>query len=122
MPDTESSDLSALLSSLDAMSVDELTSLISHAEAARETKRRLAREQLVSEFRTRAEAIGVPFSDLLSAMRDKERPAGTSLAGRKLAAKYRGPNGEEWSGKGKTPRWLVAQEASGHTRDQFAVR
>src|SRR5437588_7596678 len=33
---------------------------------------------------------------------------GSSLKGRKVAPKYRGPAGELWAGRGATPRWLVA--------------
>jgi len=29
-----------------------------------------------------------------------------SLAGTKIPSKYRGPNGEEWSGRGRVPAWL----------------
>lgn len=32
------------------------------------------------------------------------------LKGRKAAAKYRGPNGETWAGRGLKPRWLTALE------------
>ncbi len=39
-----------------------------------------------------------------------------------VAAKYRGPNGETWSGRGLTPRWLAALIAQGKTKDDFAVR
>ncbi len=39
-----------------------------------------------------------------------------------VAAKYRGPNGETWSGRGLTPRWLVALMAQGQTKEDFAVR
>ena len=39
-----------------------------------------------------------------------------------VAAKYRGPNGETWSGRGLTPRWLAALLAQGKTKDDFAVQ
>lgn len=121
MAETADDTLAPLLSALETLSVEQLTALISAAEAAREEKRSAARQQLIAEFRAKAEAIGVPFGDLLSAVQDNHQAASRSLSGRKLATKYRGPNGEEWTGKGKTPRWLVAQEAEGRTRDQFAV-
>ena len=34
-------------------------------------------------------------------------------------AKYIGPNGEKWSGVGKTPNWLQALAAAGHDIEQF---
>ena len=44
-----------------------------------------------------------------------------SLAGRKVAAKYRGPNGETWAGRGAQPRWLTAAIKNGKRRDDFLI-
>jgi len=47
---------------------------------------------------------------------------GAKSATRKPAAiKYRGPNGEAWSGRGKTPTWLKAQVEAGKTVDDFKI-
>lgn len=43
-------------------------------------------------------------------------------AGIKVAAKYRGPKGETWSGRGSMPRWLAELVAQGRTRESFAIR
>lgn len=45
----------------------------------------------------------------------------SSQKGTKVAAKYRGPNGESWSGRGMMPRWLAAQVAAGKSKENFAV-
>ena len=42
-------------------------------------------------------------------------------AGKVVAAKYRGPNGETWTGRGLMPRWLAALVAQGQTREEFAI-
>ena len=42
-------------------------------------------------------------------------------AGTVVAAKYRGPNGETWAGRGLMPRWLAALVAQGQTREEFAI-
>ena len=34
-------------------------------------------------------------------------------------SKYVGPNGEKWSGAGKTPNWLQALADAGHDIEQF---
>lgn len=39
-----------------------------------------------------------------------------------VAAKYRGPNGETWSGRGLTPRWLATLLAQGRTKEEFAIK
>jgi DNA-binding protein H-NS len=41
--------------------------------------------------------------------------------GKKVAAKYRGPNGETWAGRGLAPRWLAALEAKGKKREAFLI-
>jgi DNA-binding protein H-NS len=44
-----------------------------------------------------------------------------SLAGRKVAPKYRGPNGETWAGRGAQPRWLTAAVKQGKRRELFLI-
>lgn len=39
-----------------------------------------------------------------------------------VAAKYRGPNGETWSGRGLTPRWLAALVTQGRGKEEFAIK
>lgn len=51
----------------------------------------------------------------------KAAGAKNKTAGAVVAAKYRGPNGETWSGRGLTPRWLSALLAQGKTKQDFAI-
>jgi DNA-binding protein H-NS len=47
---------------------------------------------------------------------------GSAMKGRKVAAKYKGPDGELWAGRGATPRWLVAaMKATGKKREDFLI-
>lgn len=39
-----------------------------------------------------------------------------------VAAKYRGPNGEVWSGRGLTPRWLTSLLTNGKTKEDFTIK
>lgn len=51
-------------------------------------------------------------------------PASTesATAKRSVAPKYRHPKtGETWSGRGKAPRWLMAAEADGASRESFLI-
>lgn len=49
------------------------------------------------------------------------RPA--NAAKRAVAPKYRHPQtGDTWSGRGKAPRWLAAEEAAGATRESFLIK
>lgn len=45
----------------------------------------------------------------------------SARAGTVVPPKFRGPNGETWSGRGLMPRWLSALVAQGSTKAQFAV-
>ena len=38
-----------------------------------------------------------------------------------VAVKYRGPNGETWSGRGKAPKWLTRLESEQRHRNEFLV-
>lgn len=40
-------------------------------------------------------------------------------ASSKVAVKYRGQNGEAWTGRGKAPAWIVAHESAGHSRESL---
>lgn len=50
----------------------------------------------------------------------KKQPS--KLKGRKIEPKYRGPNGEECSGRGKMAAWLVKLIEAGADRDSFLVK
>lgn len=38
-----------------------------------------------------------------------------------VAAKYKGPNGETWSVRGLTPKWLATPIASGQPKESFLI-
>jgi DNA-binding protein H-NS len=44
-----------------------------------------------------------------------------SLKGKKVAPKYRGPEGETWAGRGASPRWLVEAIKGGKKREDFLI-
>ena len=55
------------------------------------------------------------------------RPAGrkgkpSPMKGVKRKVKYRGPEGQPWSGVGRKPVWLVDALAAGRTLEEFAVQ
>ena len=91
----------------------------------------------VQDIRAKMEAFGITLKDLqagksrASKGKGKASNMGKSAPGKAktkakgvslVAAKYRGPNGESWSGRGLTPRWLSALLAQGRTKDDFAVK
>jgi DNA-binding protein H-NS len=91
--------------SLTNMSVEELLDLRKQVDATL-SKRRTELEKQLRELGTTAK-VG--------------RRAGSKLKGRKVAAKYRGPSGETWAGRGAKPRWLVAAIKEGKKLEDFLI-
>lgn len=96
-------------------------------------------DKTVQEILVKMNAFGIGLKDLQSGKmvrtaKGKTRPAVASVpkksgikaksknAGSVVAAKFKGPNGESWSGRGLTPRWLSALVASGRNREEFAIK
>jgi len=96
-------------------------------------------DKTVSEILAQMQAFGITLKDLQQAMgkgrigKGRGKAAGKGAvkkpavkkrgakAGGTVAAKYRGPNGETWSGRGLMPKWLSALVAQGRTKQEFAV-
>jgi DNA-binding protein H-NS len=46
---------------------------------------------------------------------------GSAMKGKKVAPKYRSPDGETWAGRGATPRWLKAAVKEGKKLEDFLI-
>lgn len=89
----------------------------------------------LADILAKMDAFGISIKDLQVATaktKGRGRPAGKSkviakpvtkrkTAGAVVAAKFKGPNGESWSGRGLTPRWLTTLIAQGQTKESFAI-
>jgi DNA-binding protein H-NS len=104
---------------LDRLTVPELAALRDAAEAKRLEKLDEAKKALLDEFREKAAQIGVSLDSLLPGKAPAR--AGRASGQKTLAVKYRGPKGEEWRGRGKTPDWLREAEKQGRKREEFRV-
>ncbi len=111
----------SLRHSVEQLSVSELTVLIEFAQQTLQHKKEAARDALLAEFRERASAIGLSLEGLIAQTGNLPRQAKAKTGTEKLLPKYRGPSGEEWSGRGRTPTWLTALEAEGKKRDEFVA-
>ena len=92
----------------------------------------------VQDIVAKMQAFGISLKDLQPGKRrgakTRTKAAATAKnAGKKVkknggksapvvAAKYRGPQGETWSGRGLMPRWLSALVAQGQTKEEFAIK
>ena len=91
----------------------------------------------VQDILAKMQAFGITVKDLQTAkpaksakgMRGRPAAAGKTVKASKVvkkasnpvAAKYRGPNGETWSGRGLTPKWLSSLVAQGQTKEAFLI-
>ena len=90
----------------------------------------------VAAIREKMAAFGITVKDLQSPAKKTGRKskdanlvkakAAKASKGPKSASKvepkFKGPNGEAWSGRGLTPKWLAALVAQGHSKEEFAVK
>ena len=113
-----------------ALSLEAVNALIAQAEERRTVLRREAQAVLRTEFEQRAAQLGMTLQDVIGldpapiagkASRRRRMPQGQAAPKAAQPVRFRGPDGQTWSGRGPTPRWLKALEAAGKTRDQFTV-
>ena len=91
-------------------------------------------DKTVREILVTMQAFGISAKDLQSAsakggkikpgkrVKQPRAKSAKGNAGVSVAPKFRGPNGETWSGRGLTPRWLAALEAQGGRKEDFAIK
>lgn len=96
-------------------------------------------DSTVQEILAKMTAFGITLKDLrpkktVKSGKSKSKPntpasrasgakkAKSKFAGSVVAAKFRGPAGESWSGRGLMPRWLAGHIALGKNKEDFAVK
>jgi DNA-binding protein H-NS len=114
--------LSIIEESLNYLPAEELLAVRDLAEQKRQEQLSEEQEALVRDFKEKLSRMGSSFEDVLS----KDAPAGGGRkkrvdTGRPLPIRYRGPNGETWSGRGHPPRWIQHYEDQGREREEFRV-
>ncbi len=85
---------------------------------------RQERTDALTQIRNLMNQYGLSLSDLSGRQTGSRASSksGGSLAGSKVAAKYRNPvTGDTWSGRGLKPKWLSAALASGKSLSDFAI-
>jgi DNA-binding protein H-NS len=121
MSDTQESRRKVPAVDLDRLTVPELTALRDAAEAKRVEKLDAAKDAVLAETRTKLAELGLTLEAALPSAPARPGPGRKrrSDAGQPLAAKYRGPGGDTWSGRGRMPKWLQTLEAEGRHREEF---
>jgi DNA-binding protein H-NS len=101
----------------------QIANLNQHIAAVRETQK----QQAITLIKDMITANNIKAADFGSVLADMG-VVWTEVKDKKvrkvrieLQPKYRGQNGELWSGRGRKPLWLVTALANGATLEQFAV-
>jgi DNA-binding protein H-NS len=75
-------------------------------------------------------SLSITLTDLTEASHGRKKAQNIELkktprlkrrAVAKVAIKFRDASGNTWTGRGKTPRWLVEAEKAGNHRDSFKI-
>jgi DNA-binding protein H-NS len=91
-------------------------------------------DKTVAEIKAQMLAFGITVKDLTAkkttakgrgkaakTVRAAKADSGAKKAAKPVEAKYRGPNGESWSGRGLMPKWMQALVTEGKSKQDFAV-
>jgi DNA-binding protein H-NS len=105
-------------------SFEELLELKKNIDSEIESRRAKEVEDLRARVTETARTLGVSIEELfgLQSIARQRSTRETKHAKGKLPPKYRGPNGEDWSGKGPAPRWMKPFLAKGKTKQDFLIQ
>lgn len=84
-------------------------------------------EDAIADIKAKMKAYGLTAQDIglaPAAATRQRRPQGAAKPDKGgKPARYRGPNGESWSGgRGRKPQWVVQALAQGRKLEEFEVR
>ena len=92
---------------LSDVSLDELRKRLQAIQAEIERREQEEREKGLEQIKAIAEKIGLDLSQL----------SGKKQGKKKVEAKYKGPNGELWTGRGRAPKWMQGKDP-----EQFRIK
>lgn len=119
----------SFLSHLESCSIAELTSLQEAIAAAVVRRQERDRADAVAKLQGIAEAAGLSVTELIRLAAPggrRARGAGSRRAGRrsKGPARYANPANpaETWSGRGRSPQWMIDWVAAGNSREAASIK
>ncbi len=112
--------MASRLPNLDNLSLSDLNELATRVQKAIASKKDEAKAETLSKLKALASAEGFSLDELMG-----KGPGGRrqrSDKGVKLKPKYIGPNGEIYTGRGPTPKWLKSLERKGEKREKYLAK
>ena len=103
---------------LQKLSYRELLELKDRIGKAIEAKKLSERTNIKKQVKALIEGAGFDVGDIVGNTSSK------SLKGRKVAPKYRNPKNPQdtWTGRGRQPKWLVAELNRGRSLNSFLIK
>ena len=121
------SELDKVLTALEGFPVSSLRKVMDSCEQILERTTEGERRTFIEEVTARAAGLGMSITDLLKRAVPgggaPPRPVEKKAAGKTASPgiKYRGPDGQIWSGRGRPARWITELEAQGRKREEFVA-
>jgi DNA-binding protein H-NS len=104
----------------------EINRLQKRAAALQALQRRPVLTRIVKDMQIHGITIEALQTALHRGSRNRDNVPATGIQARvrrAIAPKYRDPHsGETWAGRGRTPRWIIAAELAGGSREQFLIQ
>ena len=100
---------------------DALLGLKKEIDAEVEARKAKEIEVLRAKVTQSAQTLGVSVHELFGLPAQNGKRVTRHARGAQ-PAKYRGPGGEEWSGRGPAPRWMKPLLTKGKTKEDFLIR
>lgn len=105
---------------LDNLSLADLKDLAARVEKAIAVRKDKAKAETLNKLKALAATDGFSLDELMGKAPGGRRQR--SDKGVKLKPKYVGPNGEIYTGRGPTPKWLRTLERKGEKREKFLAK
>ena len=112
--------MASKLPNIDNLSLVDLNELIARAQKAIAAKKDEAKSGFLAKMRADAAAAGLDLDEVMGKGSGERRQR--SDKGVKLKPKYIGPNGEIYTGRGPTPKWLKSLERKGEKREKYLAK
>jgi DNA-binding protein H-NS len=112
--------MASRLPNIDNLSLSDLNDLAVRVQKAIAAKKDEERGETLNALKALASSKGYSLDELLGKGTGSRRQR--SDKGVKLKPKYVGPNGEIYTGRGPTPKWLKSLERKGEKREKFLVK
>jgi len=113
--------MASKLPNIDNLSLADLTELAARVQKAIAAKKDEERGETLNALKALASSKGYSLEELLGKSAGGRRRQ-RSDKGVKLKPKYIGPNGEIYTGRGPTPKWLKSLERKGEKREKFLAK